>query len=127
MGIKERIILFIKSQKISTSEFERRSCLSNGYVNNIRDGMGADKLECVLRAFPMLNRVWLLTGEGEMLNPSIIQNNRNGDNNYGHSVKVEKTTDIDKLLNTISDCHSLLQKKDEQIDRLLTLLENSRN
>ena len=89
--------------------------------------MGADKLECVLRAYPILNRVWLLTGEGEMLNPSIIQNNRNGDNNYGHSVKVEKTTDIDKLLNTISDCHSLLQKKDEQIDRLLTLLENSRN
>ena len=110
MGIKERIILFIKSQKISRSEFERKSCLSNGYVNNIRDGMGADKLECVLRAYPMLDRVWLLTGEGEMLNPSIIQNNRNGDNNYGHSVKVEKTTDIDKLLNTISDCHSLLQK-----------------
>lgn len=127
MELNERLAQFTSYKGITVAEFERICGLSNGYVGKIRNAIGRKKLEDILSAFPDINRVWLLTGEGEMLNPSIIQNNRNGDNNYGHSVKVEKTTDIDKLLNTISDCHSLLQKKDEQIDRLLTLLENSRN
>lgn len=58
---------FIKSQGISRSEFERRCSLSNGYVNNIREGMGSDKVENVLRAFPLLNRSWLISGDGNML------------------------------------------------------------
>lgn len=75
---------------------------------------------------------WLLTGVGEMCcNPSsVIQQNQNGDNINGHSVKVDQKTDIEKLLDTIKgcndtirECHELLRKKDEQIDRLLTLLE----
>lgn len=67
MGIKERLMTFIKSQGISRSEFERRCSLSNGYVNNIREGMGSDKVENVLRAFPLLNRSWLISGDGNML------------------------------------------------------------
>ena len=68
---------------------------------------------------------WLLTGTGEMFcSPSsVIQQNQNGNNINGHSVKVEQT-DIEKFLDTIKECHELLRKKDEQIDRLLTLLEN---
>lgn len=41
--------------------------LSNGYVNNISKGIGADKLQRILGAYPMLNQDWLLTGEGEMV------------------------------------------------------------
>lgn len=67
---------------------------------------------------------WLLTGTGDMCNtPSpIIQQNQNGDNIHGNSVKIEKT-DSEKLFESIKECHELLRKKDEQIDRLLTLLE----
>lgn len=69
---------------------------------------------------------WLLTGTGEMCSnsSSVIQQNQNGDNINGHSVKVEQKTNIEKMLDTIKECHELLRKKDEQIDRLLTLLEN---
>ena len=56
---------------------------------------------------------WLLTGEGEMMKPSVFQNNQNGDNK----------SETDKFIDTIKECHELLRKKDEQIDRLLTLLE----
>ncbi len=123
MGVKERIFLFLENQSISKAEFERRAKLSNGYLNNFKGAFGAKKLEYILTAFPNLNKVWLLTGEGEMLNPSVIQNNQNGHNINGHSVKVEQKTDIEKMLDTIKECHELLRKKDEQIDRLLTLLE----
>lgn len=123
MGVKERIFLFLENQSISKAEFERRAKLSNGYLNNFKGAFGAEKLEYILTAFPNLNKVWLLTGEGEMLNPSVIQNNQNGHNINGHSVKVEQKTDIEKMHDTIKECHELLRKKDEQIDRLLTLLE----
>lgn len=66
---------------------------------------------------------WLLTGEGDMFNPSIVQNNQNGNNIHGHSVKIEGKNDIEKFLDALKECHELLRKKDEQIDRLLTLLE----
>ena len=79
MGIKERLIEFIRSQGISKSEFEKKSCLSNGYINNIREGMGADKVENVLKAFPMLNRSWLITGEGNMITEESASSNMNNE------------------------------------------------
>lgn len=67
MDLKERINLFLEHKKINRSAFEKASGLSNGYTRNIKESIGGTKLEGILNAFPELNRVWLLTGEGEML------------------------------------------------------------
>lgn len=61
--------------------------MSNGYINNMRKGLGVEKLQNMLSVFPDLNREWLLYGEGTMLNapstaPSISQHNVHGSNNY---------------------------------------------
>lgn len=149
MGIKERLLVFVKSLGISRSEFERNSCLSNGYINNIREGMGADKVENVLRAYPQLNRNWLLTGDGEMLNPTYSNNrvtingNENVSNIGGQHISIslpekgtqkiinsDGTVEVQSMGKGIDNSNNtdkfieLLKKKDEQIDRLITLLEN---
>lgn len=67
LSTKERLILFIKKKGLSQGRFEKAVGLSNGFVNNISKGIGADKLQKILCAFPELNQSWLLTGEGEML------------------------------------------------------------
>ena len=67
MGVKERIHLFIESLNMPVSRFEKRCGLSNGYVKNFKGGLGAEKLEGILNAFPELNREWLLNGNGQML------------------------------------------------------------
>lgn len=67
MTIKDRVLQFIEAQKISRSSFERAAGLSYGYISAMRKGFGSKKLDDVLRAFPNLNRDWLLYGE-EMLN-----------------------------------------------------------
>lgn len=72
--------------------------------------------------FPELNREWLLYGEGEMLNPKVIQNNQNGDNIQGHSVTVNKTEK--DYLEIIKRQSEQLSKSQEQIDRLLSIIEN---
>jgi phage repressor protein C with HTH and peptisase S24 domain len=41
--------------------------VSNVYVNNIKNGIGANVLQKILNVFPGLSQSWLLTGEGEMI------------------------------------------------------------
>jgi len=65
--IKERLVLFLKKKGISQGKFEKAVGLSNGFVNNISKGIGADKLQKILCKYPDLNQSWLLTGTGPML------------------------------------------------------------
>lgn len=77
LTIKERLVLFIKEKGLSQGRFEKAVGLSNGFVNNISKGIGAEKLQKILCIYPDLNQSWLLTGEGEMLvgdQPHIINN-----------------------------------------------------
>lgn len=67
MSVKERLIEFINSKKISVRKFERECGLSYGYVSNMRVSLQPDKLKSISEQFPDLNTGWLLTGEGEML------------------------------------------------------------
>ena len=67
MSVKERIKEYCKYKNIPISTFEKKCKLSNGYVNGIRKGFSDAKLEVVLRTFPDLNRIWLITGDGNML------------------------------------------------------------
>lgn len=69
-NLKQRLIEFIKYKDLSQQKFESRCGLSNGYVNNITRGIGAEKLADISRQFPELNTDWLITGAGEMLNES---------------------------------------------------------
>ena len=66
MEVKERLLQFIKENNISVSQFEKMCGMSNGYVNSIRKGVGLNKLEKILIAFPELNKDWLIRGHGDM-------------------------------------------------------------
>lgn len=68
MGIKERLILFVKFNKLSNSSFERLIGMSNGYIANIKKNIKTDYLERILKEFPNINKDWLLYGTGNMLN-----------------------------------------------------------
>ena len=113
---------FISAKGLSVAEFERLCGLSNGYVRKVKDSLGKRGLSDILRKFPDLNSDWLLTGKGDMLIPSVVQNNQNGDNINGHSVNVTKN-ESEKFLEIIRMQSEQISKGQEQIDRLLTLLE----
>ena len=67
MTTQDRIREYCKLKGISIHQFEIQAGLSNGYVSSMRKGIGINKLEDVLNAFPDINRDWLLYGEGNML------------------------------------------------------------
>ena len=66
-AVKQRLVQFIKIMHLTQRAFEQRCGMSNGYVANIRKGIGEDYLLNIAQQFPQLNRAWLLFGEGEML------------------------------------------------------------
>lgn len=87
MTIKDRIETFIEHQGIRRSAFEKSCGFSNGYTRNLKENPSASKIEDILNTYPELNRIWLMTGEGEMLkesqnseanNEPIIKKSRNG-------------------------------------------------
>lgn len=72
MTTKDRLIKYIAHTGLATSRFESLCGLSNGYVRNLKNQIGEDKLSNILNAFPELSKIWLLTGEGSMLVNSSI-------------------------------------------------------
>ena len=70
-SVKQRLIQFIKYKGIGQGKFEKAVGLSNGFVNNIRVSITPEKLQKIALYYPELNKSWLLTGEGEMLNNEI--------------------------------------------------------
>lgn len=75
-SVKQRLIDFIKYKGISQRKFELNVGVSNGFVNNISKGIGADKLQKFLSVYPELNQEWLLTGEGNMLRDGYASDKR---------------------------------------------------
>lgn len=91
VSVKDRFLLFLRMNNIAKATAERLCGLSNGYLTQVKN-VSSDKLSKILNGYPQLNRVWLLTGEGQMLNSSngvVVTNNGsiNGDNNMNVSLQ----------------------------------------
>lgn len=142
--ISERLLSFIQTQKMSVRAFERRCNLTNGYVKSITDNLSAQRLDKILREFPLLNREWLMHGSGDMLLPAAPSAGASasgdgstavvGDENNVNSAEVLlRAFDeiaaarllVERANATISKRDAEISKRDEQIDRLLSLLEKA--
>lgn len=78
-----------------------------------------------------LNSVWILTGEGDMFRSGCMNgentgdgNNIVGDNNNWNNVNTDEA--LSRALNEIGEQRKLVAKAQEQIDRLITLLEKQK-
>jgi hypothetical protein len=116
--------------------------ISNSILTHIRNGRNEPSkpiIEAFLNHFPEISRVWLLTGEGEILKPIINQSvgkkNKGIVNQIGHvggSVDIHHDEGKDKviekleqkdgqLVNTFTDAihrfHEIITNRDEYIER----------
>lgn len=91
-------------------------------VTNGKQSIPNNLFDKIKKAFPIVSMEWLNTGTGDIFIPSITQHNKNGDNINGQTVTINAETE--KLLEVINSCHEMLKKKDEQINKLLTIIEN---
>ena len=75
----------------------------------------------------IFNKSWIITGEGEMLRQS---QSINGDGNVqvgGNANNVNAGAALDNAIKEISNAHALMAKMQEQMDRMLAVIENLSN
>jgi hypothetical protein len=130
--VKDRIVAFLRYSGIPVGTFERRCRLSNGYVRSLKNEPSVSKMESILKEYPEINKNWLLTGEGEMLNSSSVSQHVENSNNvslYGDANSCSDVN-INKFLEELASQRKTLEKSQEQlsvaqeqINRLISLLE----
>ena len=66
--IKKRILEFLSHLGIGQTKFEENVGLSRGLINKIKGDISLSTVNKILSKYPELNKEWLLSGEGDMLN-----------------------------------------------------------
>ena len=113
MTTKERTLRFITHKGLSVKKFEEMCGLSNGYLNSMKSGYGNNKLSQVLRAFPELNRDWLVYGEGEMVKDKVEEPKNN-------TLEPQKLNDSLQSQNEvlIAELRAQVEKLESKVDQL---------
>lgn len=76
MGVKDRLIEFMKYKGVSQRTLETQCGLSNGFVDKVGEGTRQSSLDKISAQYPELNILWLRTGYGEMLLESEAASNK---------------------------------------------------
>lgn len=131
--VKERLSEYLKTKRITKAEFGRSIGVSASYVTSMRDNgrasIGVEKIERIRQRYPDLNIEWLLTGSGKMYNEAGISQNVIGDDNVvlaGHNLRMETSKILEKAFDEIQAQRKMTQKAQEQVDRLLSILEKAK-
>lgn len=95
--------------------------IQKGKINGISDKLA----DLILEKFPHYNKSWLLTGEGEMTVQPCRQEIKGGYNTQvaGNNNQVNSPATLDKAISEISEQRKMLIKSQEQIDRLIAVIE----
>jgi hypothetical protein len=116
----ERIQIFMHFKKISPHAFEQKIDLSNGYFSKQLKNLGSvgsDILIKIYLAYPELDILWILTGEGQMLKLAEQESQQIGDiiledftNKYtSENKKLKKLeNDFDKLQTSLTDKEKII-------------------
>jgi hypothetical protein len=116
----ERIEIFMHFKKISPHAFEQKIDLSNGYFSKQLKNLGSvgsDILIKIYQAYPELDILWILTGEGQMLKLAEQESQQIDDiiledftNKYtSENKKLKKLeNDFDKLQTSLTDKEKII-------------------
>jgi len=108
----DRLMQFIKHAGLSARQFDLSIGASNGYTLRMKKNnasVGSDVIENILRVYPQLNVVWLLTGEGSMLKTEIKAEPLDFD-----QLSLEKQAEIEDIIET-----KIKERQKEDLERLM--------
>lgn len=105
-----------------SQKYNDKGGVKTSQVLRERNGLSSKLLEQILEAYPDINRTWLLTGEGEMLKNTSSQKEE----------EVTAAENVDMMITipqsvwaVIENQAASLKTKDEQMNRLITQIEES--
>ena len=122
--VKEKILQFIDFKGISKYKFYQDTGIANGILSQ-KGGISEENVLKTLSYFPEINANWLLTGAGEM----IKENHNNMTHNSISSSNVQQgnhINDVSVIIKVQENFQRMIEKRDEQIDRLIAIIEKGK-
>lgn len=93
--LKDRVMKFLFSERVSNSEFAEIAGVSAAYVNSIKKNISFDILHKIYLINPRVSISWILWGEGEMYQNNQSQVKSLQDENARLR---DKVTDLQKIV-----------------------------
>lgn len=111
---------------------EAIGCSAPGWIYEVMNpnrpnGLSKAKAGEIVAAFPEINLSYLLTGEGTLLRADKAENIQQNINSshITQTGNIEApTAQMDKLISVLAEQSQQVTKAQEQIDRLITIIEN---
>lgn len=116
MRLIDRLYQYLEYKKLTPYAFEQACGISNGYLNKQLSGkgsMGSEILEKIYRHYTDLNLLWLITGEGRMLQHHTFEL---AEDKASYQTK-------DELVQLLKDKIQVLQQANADKDKIIRLLE----
>lgn len=112
-----------------SQKYNDKGGVKTSQVLRERNGLSSKLLEQILEAYPDINRTWLLTGEGEMLKNTSSQKEEEvtAAENAATMITIPQSVwaVIENLAASLKARDESLKIKDEQMNRLITQIEES--
>lgn len=108
---------------------ERPQWLYNVLNPENPSGLSSRMVDMICETYPEFSRSYLLTGEGTLIKTDKAENIQQNINSshITQNGNVEASANMDKLINVLAEQSQQVTKAQEQIDRLITLLERNSN
>lgn len=109
-----RIIQLVKALNVSARQFDLTIGTANGYTLRMQKNnasVGSDVIERIIKEYPQVNLVWLITGKGDMfVTPQEKKQPRSKESiedyineRLSKSISKEKKALLDEILREIED------------------------
>ena len=112
MAIQERILQLLEKKEVTPYKFCKDLSFSMGYLDK-RGAIGTDKYLNIIKYFPEISPMWLLSGEGDMLKSELNEQKFSNNDKYTASLEKINALQEDKIANlekTIKELNNKLQK-----------------
>lgn len=138
--IKGRVRIYLKAKGIKLKDFLEETGITMSNYKARHSEFGGEAIAQILSSYVDISPFWLILGRGDMLQAPLIEiGNIRGDNNVyrdnvlsagaSHANDIVKLQGehIQRLEEQITYLMKIIEKRDEQIDILVSALANSNN
>ncbi|WP_291585869.1 hypothetical protein [Bacteroides sp.] len=97
--IKERLVQLCDALNVTPNQFSLQIGKSREFIRKITGEIGSDALRNIIRIYPTINIMWIITGEGEkFLSPDNSGSNDNNLTNYLKEENKELKEEVKRLI-----------------------------
>lgn len=133
------IELIADKERITLSELAKRIGAKPQNMYDIRSGkvrsVSAQLADKILSVYPKYSRTWIITGDGSMYNDlETIENATTLNNQVGNGNQFNSSRTVERILDELAaqreitrETQKQLDKSQQQIDRLISIIETIKN